>query len=71
MFCWFRLPVDDANEFIMKKARDAKVLLVPGQSFDPHDRPSPYCRAAFSTASLEDMETALARLGELLREGAR
>ncbi len=68
MFVWIKLPVGDADHFIKTKARDAKVLLVPGQSFDPHDRPSPYVRAAFSTASLEDMDTAVERLGRLLRE---
>ena len=68
MFVWIKLPVSDADHFIKKKARDAKVLLVPGQSFDPHDRPSPYARAAFSTASLADMDMAVERLGRLLRE---
>ena len=68
MFVWIKLPVSDADHFIKTKARDAKVLLVPGQSFDPHDRPSPYARAAFSTASLADMDMAVERLGRLLRE---
>ena len=68
MFVWIKLPVDDADDFIKTKARDAKVLLVPGQSFDPHDHKSPYARAAFSTASFEDMDTAVERLGKLLRE---
>ena len=68
MFVWLKLPVDDADQFIKTKARDAKVLLVPGQSFDPHNCKSPYARAAFSTASFEDMDTAVERLGTLLRE---
>jgi kynurenine/2-aminoadipate aminotransferase len=69
MFCWMKfLDVEDADQFIKEKARDAKVLLVPGQSFDPLNRVSPWARAAYSTASAEDMDVALERLGELLRE---
>ena len=68
MFVWMKLPVEDANSFIMEKARAAKVLLVPGQSFDPHDRPSPWVRAAYSTASNEEMDEALKRLAGLLVE---
>ena len=71
MFVWLRLRgVDDADAFVKSKCRDAKVLLVPGQSFDPHDAPSPYVRAAFSTASHEDIEVAVARFAGLLREVA-
>jgi kynurenine/2-aminoadipate aminotransferase len=69
MFIWLKLPVADADQFVKTKARDAKVLLVPGQSFDPHNRPGPYCRAAYSTATDEEMDAALSRLGELLRAG--
>jgi len=69
MFCWMKfVDVTDADAFIKNKARDAKVLLVPGQSFDPLDRTSPYARAAYSTASVEDMDVAMERLGRLLRE---
>ncbi len=68
MFVWMKLPVEDADAFIKSKARKAKVLLVPGQSFDPHDRPSPYARAAFSTATLVEIDEALRRLAELLAE---
>ena len=60
--------VKDSDAFIKQKAKDAKVLLVPGQSFDPLDKTSSYARAAYSTASLEEMDVALKRLGVLLRE---
>ena len=63
-----KLPVEDADAFIKSKARKAKVLLVPGQSFDPHDRPSAWARAAYSTATLAEIEEALRRLAELLTE---
>lgn len=68
MFVWMKWPVDDTDAFIKSKCQDAKVLLVPGQSFDPHDKPSQYARAAFSTASFDDIDTALQRLGNLLRQ---
>lgn len=68
MFVWIKLPVQDADIFIKDTARKAKVLLVPGQSFDPHDQPSPWVRAAYSTATLEEMDEALRRLAELLAE---
>ena len=69
MFCWLKfLTVKDSDAFIKQKAKDAKVLLVPGQSFDPLDKTSSYARAAYSTASLEEMDVALERLGVLLRE---
>jgi kynurenine/2-aminoadipate aminotransferase len=68
MFVWMKLPVEDADAFIKSKARKAKVLLVPGQSFDPHDRPSSWARAAYSTATLPEIDEALRRLAELLAE---
>ncbi|EOD15135.1 putative aminotransferase [Emiliania huxleyi CCMP1516] len=74
MFCWMRLRgVDDSHALISAKARDAKVLLVPGQSFMPCGSASPYVRAAYSTASPEQIDEALRRLAALLRdaEGAR
>jgi kynurenine/2-aminoadipate aminotransferase len=67
MFVWLDLPVADSDVFIKTKCRDAKVLLVPGQSFDPADAPSSHARASFSTASFDDIDRALERLGALLR----
>ena len=47
----------------------AKVLLVPGAAFLPADAPpTPYVRAAFSTASEADMDEAMRRLALLLPE---
>jgi len=69
MFLWIKLNgVDDAKQFIEQKARDKKVLLVPGQAFSPSNTPSPYVRASFSVASKEDMDLACSRLRELLLE---
>jgi kynurenine/2-aminoadipate aminotransferase len=70
MFAWFKLlGVKDSWPLIKEKAVSKKVILVPGQSFTvPDTEPSPYVRAAFSTASFEDMEEALRRFAEVLRE---
>jgi len=70
MFVWFKLiGVSDSWPLIKEKALDKKVILVPGQSFEvPGTMPSSYVRAAYSTASHEDMDEALRRFAELLRE---
>jgi kynurenine/2-aminoadipate aminotransferase len=67
MFVWMKLPVADSDIFIKRECRDARVLLVPGASFDPAGAVSPYARASFSTASFDDIDAALGRLGDLLR----
>jgi kynurenine/2-aminoadipate aminotransferase len=41
--------------------------MVPGAAFFPGNPPTPYVRAAFSTASPAELEEAMARLGQLLR----
>ena len=67
MFLWLKLNgIDDTKALIEEKAAAANVLFVPGQSFDPLDRPSPYVRASFSTASDEDMDIAMERLAALI-----
>jgi kynurenine/2-aminoadipate aminotransferase len=45
-----------------------KVLFVPGQVFLPDNQKTPYVRAAYSTATPEEMDIAISRLAELLRE---
>ena len=69
MFSWIELfGVDDSFALISEKAIEEKVLLVPGSVFlsDP-DAKSGHVRAAYSTASPEEMDEALARLARLLR----
>lgn len=67
MFLWIKLNgIDDTKALIEEKAAAANVLFVPGQSFDPLDRPSPYIRASFSTASDKDMDVAMERLAGLI-----
>jgi len=69
MFVWMKLlGVNDTQELIETKAVESKVILIPGSVFCPNPRPSQYVRAAYSTASPEDMDTALERLAHLLKE---
>jgi kynurenine/2-aminoadipate aminotransferase len=69
MFVWFRLDgIADSQKLITERAIDSKVLMVPGQSFMPNGEASPFVRAAYSTASEEDMNEALRRFGELLKQ---
>ena len=68
MFIWFQLHgVTDSMALIKQRAVEAKVLLIPGQSCSPTNSVSNCVRAAFSTASDADMDTALSRLATLLR----
>ena len=70
MFVWFDLNgVQDTQELIQKRAIDANVILLPGQAFSPSNSPSSCVRAAFSTATEEEMDLALSRFAGLL-EGA-
>eukprot|EP00761_Pharyngomonas_kirbyi_P014099 gb/GECH01014129.1/.p1 GENE.gb/GECH01014129.1/~~gb/GECH01014129.1/.p1 ORF type:complete len:435 (+),score=116.56 gb/GECH01014129.1/:1-1305(+) len=69
MFVWFTLKnIKDSKQLIEQKARDKKVLLVPGQVFHPENISGPYVRAAYSVASEEDMNVALERFSQVLKE---
>ncbi len=69
MFLWMKLKgIEDSKQLIETKARDKKVLLVPGQAFSALNTPGPYVRASFSIESKENMELALQRLKELLEQ---
>ncbi len=72
MFVWFKLNgIEDSKKFIEEKARDKKVLLVPGQAFEANNKPGPYVRASFSVETKENMELACMRLAELLKENIK
>ena len=69
MFVWFKLlHVTDSKKLIEHSARKALVLLVPGQVFMPDNSPSNYVRASFSLATESDMEIAMQRLAQVLKE---
>lgn len=66
MFLWLRLThVRDSRALIQEKARERKVLLVPGADFSSEEGAVSSCvRASFSTASAVDMEEAVSEGAE-------
>ncbi|KAJ3337805.1 hypothetical protein HDU93_000480 [Gonapodya sp. JEL0774] len=63
MFVWLKLVgIKDSGKLVREKAVERKVLLLPGEEFIPNGGPTPYVRAAFSTASESQMDEALKRL---------
>mmetsp|Transcript_28214 Transcript_28214/g.39712 ORF Transcript_28214/g.39712 Transcript_28214/m.39712 type:complete len:102 (+) Transcript_28214:2-307(+) len=73
MFVWFQLEgIEDSSALVMHKAKDAKVLLVPGAAFCPVAGTKSNCvRAAFSTASYENIDLAIQRFASLLHPPAK
>eukprot|EP00620_Florenciella_sp_RCC1587_P018541 CAMPEP_0182560310 /NCGR_PEP_ID=MMETSP1324-20130603/3063_1 /TAXON_ID=236786 /ORGANISM="Florenciella sp., Strain RCC1587" /LENGTH=76 /DNA_ID=CAMNT_0024772653 /DNA_START=84 /DNA_END=314 /DNA_ORIENTATION=- len=69
MFVWFKIKgVDDTDAMVKEGARELKVLLVPGTSFMPTPgTKSGYVRAAFSTASMDEMDEALRRFALMIK----
>lgn len=68
MFLYLRLRgIADSKKLVETKALEAKVLMVPGQAFEPKEKLSNAVRAAFSVATDKDMETALERFANLLK----
>ena len=68
MFVWIKVNnCGDTGKLVKEKALDAKVIFVPGESFfsDGDTVPSSYVRAAYSTASYEDMDEALKRFANI------
>ncbi|KAG2185002.1 hypothetical protein INT43_000915 [Umbelopsis isabellina] len=69
MFVWLKLNgIADSNELITTAAVEKKVLAVPGVAFVPSGEPSPYVRVSFSAVSPEEMDEALKRLAEAIKE---
>ena len=69
MFVFLKLlGVEDSYKLITERAVSEKVLLVPGVAFSPSAARSSHVRAAYSTATPEQMDEALRRLARLLSE---
>ena len=68
MFVWIKVKnCNDTGKLVKEKALDAKVIFVPGESFfaDGDTNPSSFVRAAYSTASFDDIDEALKRFAAL------
>lgn len=69
MFLWMQLVgIQDTRALIQEKAIEKKVILLPGAEFQANGGPSSFVRAAFSTATEQQMEEAFKRLAELLQQ---
>jgi kynurenine/2-aminoadipate aminotransferase len=69
MFTWIKLlGIENSKILIEDKARKAKVILLPGEVFNPNGEISQYVRASFSLATDQEMDTAIERLATLLKE---
>uniref|UniRef100_UPI00358EF8C8 kynurenine/alpha-aminoadipate aminotransferase, mitochondrial n=1 Tax=Myxine glutinosa TaxID=7769 RepID=UPI00358EF8C8 len=73
MFLWIKLAgITDTYDLVTRKARDNKVLFVPGRAFLPDNTmPSPYVRASYSLPSQLQMDKGLKILAELLKNVER
>lgn len=60
-------PEGDSSELIRRKAFDAGVLALPGQSFFVLGRATPYVRASFSLLDENDINEALRRLAGVVK----
>ena len=68
MFVWITIPsIKDSAALIASKAIEKKILLVPGFEFYPNPKTSNSVRAAYSIANEQEIDLALARLAELIR----
>jgi kynurenine/2-aminoadipate aminotransferase len=67
MFLWLRLTGCDDSEALQPALKDFKVAVVPGEYFHVGQARGPYLRLCFASASHEDIELGLERLGQLLR----
>eukprot|EP00127_Corallochytrium_limacisporum_P005694 Clim_evm73s210 gene=Clim_evmTU73s210 len=68
MFVWIKLDgISDSKTLIEQEAREAKVILIPGQVFMPNGQTSNHVRASYSTATDEQIDTAIGRLADILR----
>eukprot|EP01114_Cavostelium_apophysatum_P015774 TRINITY_DN4371_c0_g1_i1.p1 TRINITY_DN4371_c0_g1~~TRINITY_DN4371_c0_g1_i1.p1 ORF type:complete len:433 (+),score=97.46 TRINITY_DN4371_c0_g1_i1:107-1405(+) len=82
MFIWFKLlGVEDCNDLVSRDAIEKLILLVPGSAFAPSyytagsekvEKPKcPYLRASFSNSTPEQLEEAIKRLADILKEKAK
>jgi len=67
LFYWLKTKqYDDTHSLIYDKAQAEKVILLPGNVFDPDGEKSPYVRAAFSALPEEKLREAVSRFARVL-----
>jgi len=69
LFFWLEIAgVNDTEHMIHSGATDKKVVCVPGKACTINSKASPWVRCAYSNCSREELDSAVARLGELIKE---
>ncbi|MDX2103761.1 MAG: PLP-dependent aminotransferase family protein [Alphaproteobacteria bacterium] len=68
MFLWVTLPQGVDTAALLKRAVELKVAFVPGAAFFTDRSQHNHLRLSFSRATPEQIETGIARLGQLCRE---
>ncbi|XP_013417330.1 kynurenine/alpha-aminoadipate aminotransferase, mitochondrial-like [Lingula anatina] len=70
MYLWIRLTtIPDSRKLIEEKALAHNIAMAPGCIFSPNrDVPSPYLRASYSTISVDQIDVAMQRLAEVIKE---
>jgi 2-aminoadipate transaminase len=68
MFFWLRLPPGCDALALLPKAVAAGIAYVPGSAFYAHEADARTLRLSFVTLSADDIATAVATLGRVLRE---
>lgn len=70
MFLWVKVRgVEDVMDMVMERGLKKDVMLIPGHAFmaDP-SQPCPYIRLSYSVVPMDDIEKAMIRLAELIKE---
>eukprot|EP01052_Picozoa_sp_SAG31_P024846 SAG31_NODE_2141_length_6344_cov_13.577742_2_plen_280_part_00 len=72
MFCWIKVKggnmVNTADPSFMEACFEHKVIVLPGSYFTPTGEPTPYLRLSFSPATDKQIETAVKRIADVLRQ---
>lgn len=70
MFVWIRVrDIDDVTDMLIKRGIQKLITFVPGQAFMADTtKPCNYIRASYSKATTEQIDVAMERLAELIRE---
>jgi len=68
MFCWVMLlGIENSKDLIQVKARERKVLALPGETCCANEHPVPFIRLSFSIATHDEMVEGVKRIASLLK----
>lgn len=67
-FIWMKLREDLNVRTVLERAKEEKVLFVPGSGFFPNGGGENYARLCYTTSSVEQIREGIRRLGKVLKE---